>query len=113
MNSVVGALLGIVQSFPEHYPLLQLVRQTDPAHNSSGMLLGGRGNIAATTCLDTKKAPPVPKFTHLNLVKYTFLGNTLVKDQLSLTSCSLACLLLTYWLLISTKAHILHDYLHP
>ncbi len=65
MNSVVGALLGIVKSFPEHYPHLQLVRQTDPAHNSSGMLLGG-GDIAATTCLDTKKAPPVPKFTHLN-----------------------------------------------
>ncbi len=45
-----------------------------------------------------------------------WLRKTKYRVQFSLlTSCLLACLLLTYWLFISTyKAHILHDHiLHP
>ncbi len=51
----------------------------------------------------------VSKFLELLVTLY-------YRDQFSqLTSCLLACLLLTYWLFISTyKAHILHDHiLHP
>ncbi len=52
----------------------------------------------------------------MNICMNIFLVTLYYRDQFSLlTSCLLACLLLTYWLFISVyKAFILHDHiLHP